>query len=88
MEEAGAGGRAGIFEELALEGALEDVFGEQALEGTFEEQALENVKPPQGWTRESRTKEDWTEPAGTMERGEGQFDLQSSIPVYQIPLHV
>ncbi len=71
VEEAGAGGRAGIFEELALEGALEDVFREQALEGTFEERALENLKPPQGWTRESRTKEGWTEPAGTMERGEG-----------------
>ncbi len=92
MEEAGAGGRAGIFEEPALEGALEDVFGEQALEGTFEERALENLKPPQGWTRESRTKEGWTEPAGTMARGEGVVrspeqhpSLSDSAPCLAVP---
>ncbi len=70
MEEAGAGGRVVIFEELALEGALEDVFGEQALEGTFEERALENLKPPQGWTG----------PAGTTERGEGASRTPAQSP--------
>ncbi len=44
VEEAGAGGGAGIFEE-------------QALEGTFEERAQKNQKSPQGWTREPKTKE-------------------------------
>ncbi len=39
--------------------------------GIFEERALEDLKPPQGWTREPRTKEDWTGPVGTTERGEG-----------------
>ncbi len=39
MEEAGAGGRAGIFEERALEG----IFEERALEGTFEERGLEGI---------------------------------------------
>ncbi len=60
----------GIFEELALEGALEDIFGEQALEGTFEERALENLKPPQGWTG----------PAGTTERGEGASRTPAQSP--------
>ncbi len=78
MEEAGAG----IFEERALEGTFE----ERALEGIFEEQALEDLKPPQGWTREPRTKEGWTGPAGTTERGEGavrspvQHSSQSNPP--------
>ncbi len=36
MEEAGAGGRAGIFEERALEGMLENAFGERALESALE----------------------------------------------------
>ncbi len=70
VEEAGAGGRARIFEELALEGTLEDVFGEQALEGTFEERALENLKPPQGWTG----------PAGMTERGEGASRTPAQSP--------
>ncbi len=39
VEEAGAGGRVGIFEERALEGILEEL----AQEGTFEELALEGA---------------------------------------------
>ncbi len=65
--EAGAGGRAGIFEERALEG----IFEERALEGTFEEQALKDLKPPQGWIREPRTKEGWTDQRDDGERRGG-----------------
>ncbi len=36
MEEAGAGGRAGILEERALEGTLENAFRERALESALE----------------------------------------------------
>ncbi len=47
MEEAGAGGRAGIFEE-------------RALEGTFEERALEGALEEQSWLGPAETKEIWT----------------------------
>ncbi len=53
--------------------------------GIFEERALENLKPPQGWTRESRTKEGWTEPAGTMERGEGAVRSPEQHPSLSDP---
>ncbi len=72
VEEAGAGGRAGIFEE-------------RALEGTFEERALENREPPQGWTREPETKEGWTGPAGTTERGEGAVQSPDQSPSLSDP---
>ncbi len=71
MEEAGAGGRAGISEERALE----DTSEERALEGTFEERALENLKPPQCWTG----------PAGTTERGEGAFRTPAQSPSQSNP---
>ncbi len=72
MEEARAGGSAGIFEE-------------RALEGTFEEQALENREPPQGWTREPETKEGWTGPAGMTEREEGAFQSPDQSPSLSDP---
>ncbi len=53
--------------------------------GIFEERALEKLKPPQGWTRESRTKEGWTEPAGTMERGEGAVRSPEQHPSLSDP---
>ncbi len=69
-------GRVGIFEERALQG----IFEEQALEGTFEEWALEYWEPPQGWTREPKTKEGWTGPAGTTEKGEGAVRSPDQSP--------
>ncbi len=51
VEEAGVGGRAGIFEERALEGALEA----QTLECTFEEQALEGALEERSWLGPAET---------------------------------
>ncbi len=81
MEEAGAGGTVGIFEERALEG----IFQERAQEGTFEERALENREPPQGWTREPEMKEGWAGPAGTTERGEGAVRSPDQSPSLSDP---
>ncbi len=63
MEEGGAGRRAGIFKERALEGTFE----EWALEGTFKEWALEVRESPLGWTWEPETKEGWKGPPETTE---------------------
>ncbi len=66
VEEAGAGGRTGIFEE----------------------RALEDRKHSQGWTREPKTKEGWTGPAGMTREETGQFDLLFGLPVNQILIHI
>ncbi len=66
VEEAGAGGRTGIFEE----------------------RALEDRKHSQGWTREPKTKEGWTGPAGMTREEKGQFDLLFGLPVNQILIHI
>ncbi len=62
VEEAGAGGRAVIFEEQALEGILENAFRERALEGALEARS---------WLEPAETKEGWMGPAEMKERGEG-----------------
>ncbi len=72
----GSTGRGGVRASEAGGEGRAGIFEERALEGTLEGRALENLKPPQGWTG----------PAGTMERG--HFELQLSLPVNQIPLHV
>ncbi len=69
-------GRAGIFEEWALE-------------GIFEEWVLEDREPPQGWKREPETNEGWTEPAGMTERREGPVQsLDQSPSLSDPPSHV
>ncbi len=61
------------------------IFEERALDDTSEERALEDLKPPQGWTRESRMKEGWTEPAGVRERGEGAVRSPEQHPSLSDP---
>ncbi len=90
MEEVGAGGRVCIFEELVQDDtsekrALDDTSKEPALDDTSEDRALADLKPPQGWTRESRTKEGWTEPVGTTERGEGALRFPEQHPTLSDP---
>ncbi len=80
MEEAGAGGRAGIFEELALEGTCEELPLGGALESWTEPAgALES------WTEPAGALESWTEPAGTMERGEGAVRSPEQHPSLSNP---
>ncbi len=61
------------------------IFEERALDDTSEERALEDLKPPQGWTRESRMKEGWTEPAGVREREEGAVRSPEQHPSLSDP---
>ncbi len=84
-DDSGGGGRSGWEGGHFRGAALEGIFEEWALEGTFEERALENRVPAQGWTREPETKEGWTGPAGTTERGEGAVQSPDQSPSLSDP---
>ncbi len=84
VEEAEVGGRVGIFEERALEGALEA----WALECTFEERVLEDRSPLRAGQGDQRRRRAGRDQRKWRREERGQFDLQISLPVYQILFHI